>query len=84
MPADAQLEITDLVCRFVAESDLEHELAAHADPLRGLARGGWGFGHPRGAWGYTSRRFSRAAATRGCVSSAPGRAWKRGARGATT
>ncbi|HEX3327449.1 MAG TPA: hypothetical protein VHV50_10670, partial [Actinomycetota bacterium] len=22
MPADAQLEITDLVCRFVAESDL--------------------------------------------------------------
>jgi hypothetical protein len=31
MPTDAQLEITDLVCRFIAESDLERELAAHAD-----------------------------------------------------
>jgi hypothetical protein len=39
MPTDAQLEITDLVCRFIAESDLERELAAHADLPHGLA---WG------------------------------------------
>lgn len=46
MPADAQLEITDLVSRFVAKSDLERELAADADLLRGLAWGRGRFGHP--------------------------------------
>jgi hypothetical protein len=36
---DAQLKITELVCRLIAESDLERELAAHADLPHGLA---WG------------------------------------------
>jgi hypothetical protein len=36
MPAEAQREITDLVCRFVAESDLECEFrTAHADSCAG-------------------------------------------------
>jgi hypothetical protein len=56
MPAHAQLEITDLVCRFVAESDLERELAAHADLPHGRAWEGGRLGHPEGRGGYTSRR----------------------------
>jgi hypothetical protein len=51
LPADTQLEITDLVSRFVAESDLERELAADADLLRGLAWGRGRFGHPEGRVG---------------------------------
>jgi hypothetical protein len=47
---DAQLEITDLVCRFIAER-LEHEPAAHADLLRGLEWGRGRFGHPEGRVG---------------------------------
>jgi hypothetical protein len=65
------------VSRFVVESDLERELAADADHLRGLAWGEAASVTPRGVWGYTARRSSRASvATRGCASSAPGRRMK--------
>jgi len=48
--ADAQLEIGELVRRFVTESDLERALAAPPDLLHWLV------------WGYRSRRSSRASA----------------------
>lgn len=35
MPAEAQLEITDLVCGSVAKCELGARLAAHADLVRG-------------------------------------------------
>jgi hypothetical protein len=46
-----QLEITDLVSRFIAESNLERDLAEDADLLRGLAWGRGRFGHPEGRVG---------------------------------
>ena len=51
MPAEAALDITDLVPGFVAEGDLERAVSADPDLLRGLALGRRRRGHPEGRVG---------------------------------
>lgn len=51
MAVDAPLAVADLIPGFVAEDDLEREVTADGELLRGLAWGRKRFGHPEGRVG---------------------------------